>query len=125
MPSQRFQLIPTTEELAAQFLGEATASMTGFETYADAYDALWHGYFQNLRPYQRWGDFTGQVELEGPRRSDFRHMAIHRGEYAVSKDGMKMFGITELERQFRRLPLRHRLPYPLRISLLRRLSPGS
>ena len=30
----------------------------------------------------------------------FRHIAIHRGEYAVSKDGMKMFGIMELETQF-------------------------
>src|SRR5206468_2592290 len=30
----------------------------------------------------------------------FRHIAIHRGEYAVSKDGMKMFGIMELDTQF-------------------------
>ena len=30
----------------------------------------------------------------------FRHIAIHRDEYAVSKDGMKMFGIMELETTF-------------------------
>lgn len=30
----------------------------------------------------------------------FRHIGIHREEYAVSKDGMKMFGIMELETTF-------------------------
>src|SRR5712691_1438735 len=30
----------------------------------------------------------------------FRQIAVHCGEYAVSKDGMKMFGIMELETQF-------------------------
>lgn len=27
----------------------------------------------------------------------FRHIAVHKDEYAVSKDGMKMFGLMELE----------------------------
>ncbi len=30
----------------------------------------------------------------------FRHIAVHRDEYAVSRDGMKMFGIMELETTF-------------------------
>lgn len=30
----------------------------------------------------------------------FRHIGIHRDEYAVSKDGMKMFGLMELETTF-------------------------
>ena len=30
----------------------------------------------------------------------FRHIAVHRDEYAVSRDGAKMFGIMELETQF-------------------------
>lgn len=30
----------------------------------------------------------------------FRHIAVHRDEYAVSNDGQKMFGIMELETQF-------------------------
>lgn len=30
----------------------------------------------------------------------FRHIAVHRDEYAVSHDGMKMFGIMELETTF-------------------------
>ena len=30
----------------------------------------------------------------------FRHIGVHREEYAVSKDGMKMFGIMELETTF-------------------------
>ena len=30
----------------------------------------------------------------------FRHIAIHKEEYAVSKDGMKMFGLMELETTF-------------------------
>ncbi len=30
----------------------------------------------------------------------FRHIGVHREEYAVSRDGMKMFGIMELETTF-------------------------
>jgi hypothetical protein len=30
----------------------------------------------------------------------FRHIGVHKEEYAVSKDGMKMFGIMELETTF-------------------------
>src|SRR4051794_5174412 len=30
----------------------------------------------------------------------FRHIGVHKEEYAVSKDGMKLFGIMELETQF-------------------------
>lgn len=30
----------------------------------------------------------------------FRHIGIHKDEYAVSKDGMKMFGLMELETTF-------------------------
>lgn len=30
----------------------------------------------------------------------FRHIGVHKDEYAVSKDGMKMFGIMELETTF-------------------------
>jgi hypothetical protein len=30
----------------------------------------------------------------------FRHIAIHRDEYAVSKDGNKMFGLMELDQTF-------------------------
>lgn len=30
----------------------------------------------------------------------FRHIAVHRDEYAVSADGMKMFGVMELETTF-------------------------
>jgi hypothetical protein len=30
----------------------------------------------------------------------FRHVAVHRDEYAVSKDGNKMFGLMELDQTF-------------------------
>lgn len=30
----------------------------------------------------------------------FRHIGVHKDEYAVSGDGMKLFGIMELETQF-------------------------
>src|ERR1043166_7140425 len=30
----------------------------------------------------------------------FRHIAVHRDEYAVSKDGNKMFGLMELDQTF-------------------------
>src|SRR5580693_6483254 len=30
----------------------------------------------------------------------FRHIAIHKDEYAVSKDGNKMFGLMELDQTF-------------------------
>jgi hypothetical protein len=30
----------------------------------------------------------------------FRHIGIHKEEYVVSKDGMKMFGLMELETTF-------------------------
>ena len=30
----------------------------------------------------------------------FRHVAVHRDEYAVSKDGGKMFGLMELDETF-------------------------
>jgi hypothetical protein len=30
----------------------------------------------------------------------FRHIAVHSEEYAVSKDGMKMFGLMELQLGF-------------------------
>src|SRR5580698_4055478 len=30
----------------------------------------------------------------------FRHIAVHRDEYAVSKDGNKMFGLLELDQTF-------------------------
>jgi hypothetical protein len=30
----------------------------------------------------------------------FRHIAVHAEEYAVSKDGMKMFGVLELQTGF-------------------------
>ena len=32
----------------------------------------------------------------------FRHIAVVRDEYAVSKDGMKMFGVLDLETTFKR-----------------------
>ncbi len=60
-------LIPTTEELVSQFLTEVLDTVRGFEVYAEAYEALWQGFFEPLRIYYRWGDFAGQVELQGPR----------------------------------------------------------
>src|ERR1041385_7302734 len=30
----------------------------------------------------------------------FRHIAVHRDQYAVSKDGNKMFGLMELDQTF-------------------------
>ena len=30
----------------------------------------------------------------------FRHIAVHRDEYAVSRDGNKMFGLMELDQTF-------------------------
>ena len=39
----------------------------------------------------------------------FRQIGVVREEYAVSADGMRMFGVMDLSSGFRRMPFRHRL----------------
>jgi hypothetical protein len=52
--------------LAIQFLEEAKAAIASFEIYSDAHDALWHGYFDPLRPFIDHGDFVGDHPLARP-----------------------------------------------------------
>jgi hypothetical protein len=40
----------------------------------------------------------------------FRHIGVVTEEYAVSKDGMKMFGVLDLDTGYARLPVLDRDP---------------
>lgn len=62
-----YRLVPLPEDLATQFHTEAIDAITGFENYADAYDALWRGHFEALRAYIQPGDFNLVGELPRPR----------------------------------------------------------
>ena len=43
-----------------------------------------------------------QIVLFADRNSSFRHIGVLKDEYAVSGDGMKMFGVLDLETGFER-----------------------
>src|SRR5206468_11951104 len=57
------------------------------------------------RPIPHAEVVTGLVETLG-----FRHIGVVQEEYAVSKDGMKMFGILDLDTGMHGLPVLHRHP---------------
>ena len=60
-------LVPLPEELATQFLDEVVNVIAPFEIYGSAHDALWDGYFADLREYAAWGDFNGEEQLPRPK----------------------------------------------------------
>jgi hypothetical protein len=52
--------------LAIRFLDGAKAALAPFEIYSDTHDALWHGYFDPLRPFIDYGDFVMDHPLARP-----------------------------------------------------------
>src|SRR5260370_2767878 len=53
-------------DLAIRFVDGAQAAIAPFEIYSDAHDALWHGYFEPLRPFIDRGDFVMEHPLARP-----------------------------------------------------------
>src|SRR5437868_4689218 len=54
--SKSYKLVPTPEELAVRFLGEAVAATAGAQGFAEQSDAL-RGYLETLQPHRRTEDY--------------------------------------------------------------------
>jgi hypothetical protein len=84
--SRSYELIPTPEQFANRFLGEALAAAAAVEhgelsceqleeiigerRYEDVHDDLF-AFFHSLEPYRRFGDFQGLETLPRPRPCRF------------------------------------------------------